>query len=61
MRSITVVNVEYLIRFRDGTGAIWDSATIGLIVSFMILILGICYSKFLEEQEFGIRFGKQCK
>ena len=42
-----------------GVGTILDSITIGLIMSFLILILGTCYSKFIEEKELQMRFGQE--
>ncbi|MFA6223766.1 MAG: isoprenylcysteine carboxylmethyltransferase family protein [Desulfomonilaceae bacterium] len=42
-----------------GVGTILESITIGLLMSFLILILGTCYSKFIEEKELRKRFGQE--
>ena len=44
-----------------GVGTILESVTIGLIMSFLILILGTCYNKFIEEKELWERFGPEYK
>ena len=44
-----------------GVGTILESVTIGLIMSFLILILGTCYNKFIEEKELRERFGPEYK
>lgn len=40
-----------------GIGTIVDSITIGFIMSCLILLIGTCYSKFIEEKELRMRFG----
>ena len=42
-----------------GVGTILESITIGLIMSFLVLTLGTCYGKFIEEKELRIRFGQE--
>jgi protein-S-isoprenylcysteine O-methyltransferase Ste14 len=42
-----------------GVGTILDSITIGLIMFFLSLIIGTCYSKFIEEKELRMRFGQE--
>lgn len=42
-----------------GVGTILESITIGLIMSFLVLALGTCYGKFIEEKELRIRFGQE--
>jgi len=34
-----------------------NEKTIGLIMFFLILIVGTCYSKFIEEKELRMRLG----
>ena len=41
-----------------GVGTIVDSITIGFIMSCLILLIGTCYSKFIEEKELRMRFGQ---
>ena len=40
-----------------GVGTILGSVTIGLTMSFLSLVIGACYVKFIEEKELYIRLG----
>jgi protein-S-isoprenylcysteine O-methyltransferase Ste14 len=42
-----------------GVGTIIDSISVGLIMSCLILLIGTCYSKFIEEKELRMRFGQE--
>jgi protein-S-isoprenylcysteine O-methyltransferase Ste14 len=42
-----------------GIGTILGSITTGLTMSFLILVLGTCYVKFIEKKELYIRLGHE--
>ncbi len=42
-----------------GVGTILGSITTGFTMSFLSLVLGICYVKFIEEKELFIRLGHE--